>query len=499
MFTPIYQGRGYETFGSIPVQYRGRSIYLTAEPTVTGNIMEPLSGTTVVDGGAETHLRVAVLHLPDDYPGKAYFVLYEGAIHDFAATRREVVRHELPQGSSHQISTPVWSASGKKVAFCYTTVTPVPPGRILGNVVDPGPTTFVGQQLHFIEVDGGSLHTHGTDSLQIDPTDFGANHRGSSCQGSARLLPTYDGETLRYVSIEVDSRVYHSDDRFEKRVYGALVFPDGTKIVYADQSVSHVDGGESKPIKGFVRHILPFDVSDPASVAYIQYDHPEQASEPGISARLIIRGKEVKHSPLAYTGEFPGPVYYRPTYFGNIWHTLDSFRGNPYADREMDFLQSVIDKHPPGIVFDGVLVGESHTYPPSRLSIGPWDAYQGPVSTSPSYTSYVLLGPVLLRDGVPTVADIYDSAPGDEVFDRVERFRYARYGDEWIYAGRVENTLGGTGEYMVFRPPGGSPAVRVVRSAWLGDDQYYCHSSLDLKAITGLPDLKDNILPIGVL
>ena len=34
---------------------------------------------------------------------------------------------------------------------------------------------------------------------------------------------------------------------------------------------------------------------------------------------------------------------------------------------------------------------------------------------------------------------------------------------------------------------------------WEGEGAYFHESSLDLKAITGLPDLKDNILPMGVL
>lgn len=501
MFTPIYRGRAGEVEGWPAVSYRGRSIYITDEP-VSGYIFEALSATVIVDDdGAETKLRIAVLHLPDDLPGRAYFVLYEGAIYDFAATRREVVRYELPQSEANQISTPVWSESGAKVAFCYTTLSPVPSGRIKDGVSDPLPTTFVGQKLHFVEVVMDSIISRGIDHLQIDPTDFSSTHRRSSCQGTSRLLPVYDGELLKYVSIEVDSSVYSSDARFEKRVYGALVFPDGTKIVYADQSSSDVFGGESSPVKGFVRHILPFDVSDPASVAYIQYDHPEKATDPGISARLIIRGKQVMYSPLAYDSGSAGPSY-RNQFDFTSEYSLDSFRGGPYWDphfsKGFSFFGTTSGKYAPSVIFDGVVVGDGCLYPPGRLEIGPPGSYRGPVATSPYDTNYVLLGPVLLRDGVTTVSGLYTD-DYDEDFPRVERFQYARYGDEWLYAGRIENTLGGTGEFLSFRPPGGSPPVRVVRSAWLGDDQYYCHSSLDLKAITGLPNLKDNILPIGVL
>lgn len=502
MFTPIYRGRAGEVEGWPAVSYRGRSIYITDEP-VSGYIFEALSATVIGDDdGAETKLRIAVLHLPDDLPGRAYFVLYEGAIYDFAATRKEVVRYELPQSTANQISTPVWSETGEKVAFCYTTLSPVPAGRIQGGISNPRPTTFVGQQLHFVEVVGGVLSLRGTDQLQVDPTDFSPRHRRSSCRGTARLLPVYSGEVLQYVSIEVDSFVYFSAERFEKRIYGALVFPDGARVVYADQHSLEVMGGEQKPVKGFVRHILPFDVSDPTSVAYIQYDHPEKSTDAGISAHLIIRGMAVKYSPLAYDSGVAGPEYRNQFSFDATEYSLDSFRGTPHSDpyysKGFSFFGTTSDKYNPSVAFDGVIVGDGCIYPPSRLGIGPPGAYRGPVATSPFDTSYVLLGPTLLRDGVPTF-DGLDEDGFDAPFPRVERFQYVLYGGDWIYAGRIENTLGGTGEFTSIRPPTAGGTVRVVRSAWVGDDQYYCHSSLDLKALTGLPDLKDNILPIGVL
>ena len=410
-------------------------------------------------------------------------------------------RYQLPQTYADKISIPTWSKSGKKAAFCFTTLSPVPPGRIQNGVSSPVPTTFVGQQLHFVEMIGDMSFHRGTDQLQIDPTDFGPQHRNSFCQGAARLFPTYEEEQLKYVSIEVDSYVRFSPTRFEKRIRGALVFPGGRRIVYADQSSWDELGGEQAPVSGFVRHILPFDVSDPDSVAYIQYDHPAQESSPGISARLVIRGDQVKYSPLAYDSGFSGMHYRTRWDFGSAEYTLDSFRGNPYWDPRaspgLSFFGYINDKYTPSVKFDGVAVG--HPYPPNQINIGPHGSYVGPVPTSPRDTNYVFLGPVILADGVPVVGSLYQDGSGDRrVFQRVEQFRYTKYKGEWVYAGRIENTLGGTGEFTS-EWPGPGNKTHFVRSAWLGDDQYYCHSSLDLKAITGLSDLKDDILPIGVL
>lgn len=507
MFTPIYPGLHGESTGYWPkAAYRGRTIYLT-DSAVSSYAMSVLSGTTVVEDGAETKLRVAMLEVPGRVAGKAYLVVYEGAANDFVATRKEVVRYQLPQVDADQISTPVWSKSGKKVAFCFTTLSPVPPGRINRGVSEAAPTTFVGQQLHFVEINGDALILRGTDRLQIDPTDFSPNHRNSFCKSSVRLLPVYKGEDLNYINVEVDSYVRFSPERFEKRVHGALVFPDGTRVVYADQSGSDWDvpgaARHFEPVRGFVRHILPFDVSDPDSVAYIQYDHPEKLTDPGISARLVIRGTQVMHSPMAYDSGFAGPHYRNNWGFDSAEYTLDSFRGDPYTDptfgKGFSFFGHITDKYTPSVVFDGVVVGNSYFYPPLVLAIGPPNSYVGPVATSPYDTSFVLVGPTFLRDGALVYGGVYDDRY-DEVFERVEQFRYARYGDEWLYAGRIENTLGGSGEFTSeWAASSGANKTHFVRSAWLGDDQYYFHSSLDLKAITGLPDLKDNILPIGVL
>ena len=57
----------------------------------------------------------------------------------------------------------------------------------------------------------------------------------------------------------------------------------------------------------------------------------------------------------------------------------------------------------------------------------------------------------------------------------------ALYKDEHIVAGDVGATLG------------------PEQNCWVGDDRFFHTSSLDLKAITGIPDLKQNILPIGTL
>ena len=510
MLHNIYPHGSGDVIAGVYLTYRGRLI-TTSDPASWREFL-PLSATTVVESGAEVALRMAMLLRPNTGLGPAYLVVYGGAIHNFMATKVELGRFLLPSNDAGDISVPTWSASGAKMAFCYTTIRPAPLGRIGGPSSGAHlPNSFVGQQLHFVEFDGVAFIDHGTDSLKVDPSDFSGSHQNMTCLGVARYLPTYSGEALDYVRVQVDSYVRCSVNVYEKRIHGALVFPDGTEIVYSDLHYrdEFADNGHGfvvAPLAGFVRHILPFDVNDPESVAYIQYDHPTDLEDLGISAKLIIRGALVKYSPLAYDDGIANGPRRRQFFvfqFG-VYHTLDAFRGNPYQtiqDAGGGF--GVFVSYGAGLgasaPFDGLVISDSNLNAPSYLPIGPEDSYRGPHPSRPYATDYVLVGPTLLRTGRKRVERLWSDSPSSaKIFDRIEMFSYASYKGDWIYSGRIENTLGGTGEYLAYEY---QPSKRriIQRSAWLGDDQYYCHSSLDLKALTGLPDLKDNIMPIGVL
>ena len=506
------------------VNYRGRAVLLfvpdfgVSHPQISIDAAQVLAGAMLVEDGEATKLRVAVLERPHLFSGPASIAVYEGVSYDFYNTRQEIGRYQLPFADAGDVSAPTWSQSGARMAFCFTTVRPAPFGRIENSASSSAlPTSFVGQQLHFVEFSDGVFVSRGTDSLKVDPSDFGPTHRNSSCAGTVRYLPVYAGEELDYVRIAVDSYMRYSTTVFEKRAYGALLFPGGAKVIYSDVYAMDENAGEvfatRSPISGYVRHILPFDVRDPASVAYVQYDHPAAPEDLGISAKLVIRGDEIKSSPLAYDdGLGNGPRYRTPWAFswgiGTVHYTPDAFRGNPYwtaeGGRGLGFTEIYRAGLPPSVPFDGLIVSDSNLNAPSDLTIGPFGSYVGPHPSRPYATDYVLVGPTLLRTGSRRYERLWEDSPSTEqAFDRIEEFSYANYKGDWIYAGRIENTLGGTGEYDIFRirdPETGIYGPKTIqRSMWLGDDQYYCHSSLDLKTITGLPDLKDNILPIGVL
>ncbi len=484
LFTFIYPSTASSDEFWPCVTYRGRVVYLTTE-SVNVHAMEVLSGTTLVEDGAETKLRVAVLHRPLLSAGLVYFVIYEGAVHDFLATRVELVRYQLPREDANFIARPRWSASGAKAIFCYTTLSDVPPGKLGGfNGFTPvdGASGVLGQTLHFMEFRGGSLFNLGSDQLTITPLTFGSvtgmTWHSQECRGECRLLAAYQGETPVFTTVAVDSAsAQDSTGRYEKTLHGELRFPGGKTLVYVNIRTEPQSGG-AVALKGFVRHLLPFDMLDPDGIAYLQYDLPETNAD-HLTGRLMIRGTQVMFAQDPTRRGSPGLHGEASPALSSAGQavTLSAHRG---ATTAVSFLTRIRYAGVPSVPYPAVLVSMSQETAPRIMPRGPdWFG----IGTM----EYVLVGPTILADG------LYDE---EERYYRVERFRYARYQGEWLYAGRIENTLGGIG--MGQRYIDGS-WVDVPLGAWHGEDQYYYHSSLDLPAITGMPDLKKNILPIGVL
>ena len=482
MFVSLYPGDESSTEFWPLIAYRGRVVYLTAE-AVNVHAMVVLSGTTLVEEGAETKLRVAVLHRPQGNDGLVFFVIYEGLVHDFLATRKEIARYQLPKKDANFIARPRWSASGAKAIFCYTTLGDVPAG-CLGGLDGFTPVAessgVLGQTLHFMEFRGGALYDLGAEQLTITPLEFGKAGSvawySQECRGSCRLLADYQGETPVFARIEVDGQSSQSGASYSKRFKGTLHFPNGQSLTYVDLR-TNATPGDIVEMHGFVRHLLPFDIQDPDGVAYLQYDLPEDNAS-FVTGTLMIRGTPVMFAqdPLQR-----GPGLYR-TMVDNLNNanqitTMSAHRG---ATDAVSFFTRHRYARAPITPYPAVVVSYSQETAPRIMPRGNDYLITG-------LMEYVLAGPVILRDGV------YDM---DQDYERVEQYRCARYKGEWLYAGRIESTLGGVGTR--WGSVNGQWTEYPV-GAWLGDDQYYCHSSLNLKAIAGLPDLKNNILPIGVL
>ena len=515
-FTEVYSRTVGET-GHLNrpfMMYRGRRIEVFGED-VDFLEYELLSATfaaaRAAGGGADTKkIRLAAVHRPLLDKGPVSIVVFEGAAHDFRETATILKTYALPPDVGNLVYPPQWSDDGEKMAFCYTEL-----GLVPGAVLPPGTNNrFVGQEIHFVEFADG-VFTNVRNSALTVVASMDAQRQEMRCAGTAEVLPVYDGRTLKFVTVEVDSfSSFSADSSFEKRVYGALVFPDGGRVVfnnlYAKGSAGHPG---AIPCTGFVRHILPFDPTDSGAVAYIQYDWPQTTDDAGISASIVAGGREIKWAPQSdyqvatpsgpSDRGAPGPRYRNPyAYAGGLQYTIDPCRGNPYDvyGRGAEFFGYINEYYIPRNSFNAVIFGFDSRYPPYELSVGPNGSnFTGrPALSEGSVMDYVHVGPVLLGKS----RDTYDLEGGDATYRlhrRAEEFEFSAYGGEWLLAGRVENTLGGTGAPMrVYTNP--TRTEKTPLGAWIGEgDQHFYASSLDLKAITGIPDLKDNIMPTGVL
>lgn len=487
MFVPAYPqaAPSQENFWPV-ITYRGRTLYVT-EDEVNVHSFRVLSGTTLVEDGAETKLRIIALLRPQGADGPVYVVVYEGAVHDFLKTKQEVSRYQLPTSDVSMVARPQWSASGSKAIFCYTRVARVPNGRVNTSdwTADGLASNVFGQTVHFVEFRGGSFYTLYDEHLTITPLAFGVKHYSQECKGTCRLLAAYQGETPVYATVEFDGTSSQNlaveGPTYNKSIKGVIHFPGGRSLTYVDIQISSDDAPEGWAIAhGFVRHLLPFDIMDPDGVAYVQYDLPAQDTD-WLTASLMIRGTRVKFAQDPLRRKAPGIHGVRlndpAASVGAHITTLSAHRGIANA---ASFTTHFRYSFAPSVPYHAVVVSYSNETAPRPMPSGPDPAIYGNME-------YVLSGPVILAKGR------YDMT---EQYERVEEFQYCRYKDAWIYAGRIETTLGPVGTVDEFV---GGVLTHIPAGAWVGDDQYYCHSSLDLKAITGLPDLKDNILPIGVL
>ena len=463
-----------------------QTLYGMADLFIIGQF-EGAASITAVDGGAETKLRIIVLLRPQGAAGPVYVVVYEGAVHNFLNTREEVARYQLPTADVSLIARPQWSASGAKAIFCYTRVARVPNGRVntFDWTADGLASNVFGQTVHFVEFRGGSFYTLYDEQLTITPLAFGQRHYSQECKGTCKLLAAYQGETPVYATVEFDGSSSQNfsieGDTYGKRIKGVVHFPGGESLTYVDIQINSEGAPQGWAVAhGFVRHLLPFDITEPEGVAYVQYDLPA-TNEDWLTASLIIRGTRVKFSQDPLQRGAAGLHGVRlndsgPSVGAHIT-TLSAHRGIANA---ASFTTHFRYSFAPSVPYHAVVVSYSNETAPRPMPSGPDPAIYGDME-------YVLSGPVILAKGR------YDLT---EQYERLEEFQYCRYKDAWIYAGRIETTLGPVGTVDEFV---GGVLTPIPVGAWVGDDQYYCHSSLDLKAITGLPDLKDNILPIGVL
>lgn len=438
------------------------------------------------------------------------FVLQEFAVHDARNTTVTLAEFVFPENVG-RASRPMFSASGKKVVFSYSSVVkPVLPHLIFGDVVERAATD--GEEIHFVECADSSFSEYLTESLEIDPYEINGLSGTSGtlifkqrCVGECKLFADYAEEELVYLSVVVNSSSEQTTTRLNPdgtfrstnaiSLRGSLRFTDGTTLEYL-----HTDSGDDFGVTGYFRHIVYLDITRREDAVYMHYD--ASGSEfPNIDAQLFKNTTELRaktnfignsfnesavasrNGLAAFSGITTANALYflnaagvaslRP-YHGFVPSSAGGFFALHATNRVVGSFIAVISTLKACLVPHKAVLTEFIS-----------DVYQGRPSENFSDLESGIIGSSGIPKGTELTRD-FSTVIGPQIMGyfpsiNVNESQAALYKAEHIFAGRINTTLGGN------------------EFGFQGDDQYYLHSSLDLRAITGVPDLSNNVLPIGVI
>lgn len=428
--------------------------------------------------------------------------VYEGRVEDFLATKAQIGSFALDTADASLIGRPKFSASGERFVFSvlrlvdadgyWSSSTSTP---------DPGPSGTVGHEIDFYEFRGestGFVNVH-SDKLMMSlglvftpiPETIGSTTEWTNtCAGSCRLFADYNGESIIWARIEVDSHCYVKVTNnatipqpfdYDKVVRGKLVFPDGSELVYADmtqlwQPFEGIPDGAAV-IRGTFRFLLPFSIKHPSRIMTIDFRYPEATGE-FLDAHLRFNGTTIRSDLNVFGYSAPGGplgvvsvnVGTGVSAAGTVAPIMVTSAGfEPHTDFIPGAKPGFFTATPPANPWPAALVSCGMDGVPRTLPRGLANELAEP--TPIGVMMWVNVGPVILDDG-------YETDPDLDL--REEELRAAHYGGQAIYAGILGTFLRGV-------------------QSWSGDARYYRASTLNLPEITGVDNLSDNILPIGVL
>ena len=491
-------------------------------------------------------IRICVAESPVPFhalltPREMSIVIYEGRAEDFLNTRTELARLERA-GEMAEISIPHFSESGDKLVFSYAELVVADSALrwvggelVVADVAIPKPTEWEktvdhawGDILHFMEwTAGGEFVEIATDSLDISVSaQFGyidlipksVETHQAQCSHSCKYLADYDGETVVYATIQVDcDHVYNAEPASPTshigHMRGSLVFPDGTSLPYQNirtLAPTMVAGDYPTTFEpevgahGFFLQFLHLDILRPHLNVFVRQEISEAfqvvpTDSDGVVAERVASsvttlyvgkdeianyGESLKQAPFGAAGgslkdTVSGSIYgIVPLPFGVYEMRAFDYGGSdvitflPFKSAYYDAHGTHPDfNHLPMRAFKASVVSPStHYYQSPRAPDTPssdgvrWRASSG-AAAIPRHLLYCV-GPTFVT---PMISD------------RLHRVEAATYKDEFIVAGLIERTIGKKENHAD------------------GERTYFHKSSLDLKEISGYADLKQNILPIGVI
>ena len=472
-------------------------------------------GVAVVE---KLFLNAAYYYLPDTQDVPCEFRLITWDVdklpsaedgEDFPAPER-VIDYPLP-AETFAVSRVLFSQSGKKCTFTYHEREARPDSYVRYNEGDFSqraglPITLYGTSLTHVEFMGDVFVASPKQEVlvSVDAGRIGGvqNTYQGSCSGSYVIWRDYEGNTLFNILCEGESTVrqgFPEPGALSIRHFGKLIFPKG-EFVHADIGT---EGAHNE--SGFVNLLRHFDARNPEDTVYIRLNPTSEIApfnEFGLTytafrlrQALVFADEEVKINAnvMIHDDENDSLFVGLDTL---PWGGQRVFTPNPFVLRtgsgtyiERSFFRYSSENAGAGAAFpadeygigSGELCAATHHASLHPKTIGTQTVLKYPhtsrLTQEFSFAPHVAFAE---SDSVDRTGDT-PVGPVDFSINGLADVSFVRYRDEHLMAGQFGQVFG------------------LKKHGQQGDDQYFWRSSLDLKEITGVEDLSDNILPIGVV
>lgn len=446
----------------------------------------------------------------------------------------DVHSYTLPEHAKF-MSRVNFSASGKKAVFAVHVSEALPRSFVAVNSAYhppyaeadfdarvPGPDLRTGSSIIHVEFVDSAFVPGEKQEIFFDvlacreelipaETPYEAAHYHVKCEGSYIAYKDYDGEQLVEATAHVKwvkkMRTTLAGLELVVTCYGKLVFPDSSEFVYVDARVDPEKN--SSPVHscyvtgadGFFTVIRHLDIRNPDNILYVRHDlggevgtitrFADGAQVPyetfTLSMDLMFRGEVLKHK------DNVAPQYQ----LDGWWDPHDEMSSPPsvtdprYATNAASLPsgQPWIAAYSDGAVrymgFAGVSDVDSWPWwPADGTPVACAERHHANISgASPetgAFTNYV--GPresvLVSSPGVWVIG--YDGTALNIGISAAFKSTLAEYDEHYILGGEIGQMNG------------------IRKYEFTGDERFFWRSSLDLKGIVGA-DLKDNILPMGVI
>jgi len=498
--------------GGVAVRMNGRYINLN-EPSERHVLM----GAALSRGDEKLYLNAAYYYFPDTQSDPVEFRLLRWDIDKLPTDKdgddfpepEEIFDYALPP-ETYAISRVLFSQNGRKCTFTYHEREAWPNNYLRTDTSDfrsrgTLPITLYGTSLTHVEFNDPYFVTGTKQEVLVDAsagrfapaTSTSNNYYTASCAGSYVIWRDYDENDLFDIVCEGENTVEASVSRVYSHTFGKLVFPKG-EFVHTDTTEDVLV--ERHGSKGFTNLLLHFDARSPEDTVYVRLD-PSVEWESAISREslrlgqvLVFRDEEIKvNADVMVRAEED-----LPPYGAWNWQLSSSAKIPSAAPFRILVSGGSIGRYfvaPLHAYFSGSSVRDGlgfaagdvcmspHHASLNRRTLGTQTTLKSPYTAlSTQEFSFAPYAAFLRSDTVDRTYDFGQPAgPTDYSINGLADAFFVRYRDEYLLGGQFGQVFG------------------LKKHGQQDDDQYFWRSSLDLKEVTGVDDLSDNILPMGVI